>query len=74
MNKVTQPIFKFERVRLGNKTTTQFGTQYGPYLYRDLVDNTLLASWDKPSKGTQYLYTGSDVGYNTDALAYYKNT
>lgn len=74
MNKVTQPIFKFERTRLGNKNkTTTYGEKYGPYLYRDTIDNTLLASWDKPTKSLNSLYTGEDVGYNTDALIYYKN-
>ena len=72
MNKTTQHIFKFHRMRLGNKTTTQNGEKYGIYLYRDTTDNTLLASWDKPTKELNYLYKGGDVGYNTDALIYYK--
>ena len=73
MNKLTQPIYKFERVRLGKKTTTQNGERFGPYLYRDIIDNILIASWDKPTKGLNYLYNGADIGYNTDALKYYKN-
>lgn len=73
MNKTIQNVFKFERIRLGNKTTTTTGEKYGPYLYRDITDNTLLASWDSPKKGLKYLYKGEDVGYNTDALPYYKN-
>lgn len=73
MNKITENIFKFERIRLGNKTTTPYGEKYGPYLYRDTTNNTLLASWDKPTKEVNYLYKGEEVGYNTDALRYYKN-
>lgn len=73
MDKLTKPIFKFERIRLGNKTKTQNYTEFGPYLYRDIVDNTLIASWDKPTKELNYLYKGEDIGYNTDALIYYKN-
>ena len=73
MNKLTQNIYKFERIRLGNKTTTQNGQKFGPYLYRDIVDNILLASWNKPIKELNYLYKGEDIGYNTDALIYYKN-
>ena len=72
MNKTTENIFKFERIRLGNKTTPN-GEKYGPYLYRDTTNNTLLASWDKPTKEGNYLYKGEDLGYNTDALIYYKN-
>jgi len=73
MNKTTQNIFKFERIRLGNKKTSLYGQKFGPYLYRDLTDNTLLASWDKPTKHLNYLYKCEDIGYNTDALQYYKN-
>lgn len=73
MNKLTQAVFKFERERLGNKTTTLNGEKYGSYLYRDTIDNTLIASWDKPTKELNYLYKGGDIGYNTDALIYYKN-
>ncbi len=72
MNKTTENIFKFERIRLGNKTTPN-GERYGPYLYRDTTNNTLLSSWDKPTKEVNYLYKGEEVGYNTDALTYYKN-
>jgi hypothetical protein len=74
MNKVSQNIFKFERTRLGNKNkTTPYGEKYGQYLYRDITNNRLLASWDKPTKEVNYLYKGEEVGYNTDALIYYKN-
>ncbi len=73
MNKITDNIFIFERIRLGNKITTPTGNKYGPYLYRDITNNGLLASWDKPTKEANYLYKGGDIGYNTDALTYYKN-
>ena len=74
MNKTLNHIFKFHRIRLGNNnTTTLNGEKFGPYLYRDTIDNTLLASWDKPTKELNYLYNGGDIGYNTDALIYYKN-
>lgn len=73
MNKTTQHVFKFERIRLGRKTTTKYGCKYGPYLYRDIINNTLIASWDKPTKEPNYIYKGEDIGYNTDALIYYKN-
>lgn len=72
MNKLTQHIYKFKRIRLGNKTTTQNGNIYGSYLYRNTLDNTLIASWDKPNKELNYLYKGEDIGLNTDALIYYK--
>ena len=71
MNKTSKHIFKFERIRLGNKTTPN-GETYGRYLYRDITNNLLLASWDKPTKDVNYLYKGEEVGYNTDALLYYK--
>lgn len=63
MNKVCEHVFRFERVRLGKKTRVG-----GPYLYRDVVDGMWLASWDKPTRGLDYLYKGEDVGYNTDAI------
>lgn len=72
MNKTIENVFKFERNRLGKKTSPN-GDSYGPYLYRDITNNTLLASWDKPTKEANYLYQGQEVGYNTDALIYYKN-
>ena len=73
MNKLTQHIFKFDRIRLGNKTTMLNGERYSSYLYRDIIDNILIASWDKPTKELNYLYKGEEIGYNTDALIYYKN-
>lgn len=73
MNYLTQNVYKFERTRKGTKTTSAYGERYGPYLYRNVITNELLASWDIPTKEKTYLYTGEDVGYNTDALIYYKN-
>jgi hypothetical protein len=73
MNFTSVNVFKFERIRLGNKTTAQYGQKYGPYLYRNIITNELLSSWEKPIKGQNYLYKGEDIGYNTDALTYYKN-
>lgn len=84
MSKVSEHIFrfeakvsiieecarKFERILLGKKIKSYAG----PYLYRDIIDNTLISSWEKPIKHSNYLYTGGDIGYNTDALVYYKNT
>jgi len=69
----TQSVFKFERKRLGTKTVTANGERFGPYLYRNIINNQLISSWDKPSKEPNYLYKGEDIGYNTDALIYYKN-
>ena len=73
MHKNSEKKFKFERERLGNKTTSPYGERYGPYLYRDIKNNTLLASWEKPTKESNYLYAGEDIGCNADALPYYKN-
>lgn len=71
MDVLTRPVFKFERVRLGTKTVTPYGEKYGPYLYRNIETNKLIASWDKPNG---VLHKGEDIGYNADALFYYKNT
>lgn len=65
--------FRFIRKRLGNKTTTPSGVKYGPYLYRDLYTNELVASWNVPKCGVDYNYTGDDIDYYADALIYYKN-
>ncbi len=74
MNKITARVFIFERIRLGNPNKiTSFGEKYGPYLYRDITNNTLLSSWNKPTEEKQHLYKGDEIGYNTDALQYYKN-
>lgn len=55
MNKTVERVFRFERIRLGNKKTTPYGEKYGPYLYRDITNNTLLESWDKPTKDANYI-------------------
>lgn len=72
MNKLSLPVFIFERMRHGKRRSI-YGEKYGPYLYRDITNNTLLASWDKPKYGEYYFYKGEDIGYNTDAMNYYKN-
>jgi purine-cytosine permease-like protein len=74
MDYLTNNVFKFERVRLGTKTVTQYGEKYGTYLYRNIKTNELVASWEKPTMPKNYLYKGENIGYNTDALIYYKNT
>ena len=70
---LTSRIFKFKRERLGNKTVTPYGEVYGKYLYRNVITKELVASHDKPKKGVGFMYKGEDIGYNTDALIYYKN-
>lgn len=62
--------YKFERNRLG-KAVTQSGDKYGPYLYRNLKSNVLMASWEAPTN--KPIYTGYDIGTNADAMIYYKN-
>lgn len=66
-------IYKFERVRLGDKTISQSGEKYGPYLYMNIQTGELIASWEKPVHGKDYLYSGGDIGLYSDALVYYKN-
>lgn len=72
LNYINQPVFRFERNRSENKTIG-YNEKYGPYLYRNIIDKTLISSWDKPTKDKNHLYKGEDIGYNTDALIYYKN-
>lgn len=44
------------------------------HIYIEIItNNILLASWEKPIGDINYLYKGEDIGYNTDALNYYKN-
>ena len=69
MNKTTERVFRFERIRL-QRLGDATDSKYGPYLYRDTTDNRLFASWDKPTNEMKYLYKGEDIGYNTDALLY----
>ena len=72
------PIYVFERMRLGHKTTTPYGEKYGKYLYRNTLTNELIASWDSPyihrtKQLKKDFFKGEDIGYNTDALVYYKS-
>ncbi len=79
-------LYKYERQRLGHLIVSQSGEKYGPYLYRNLRNNVLVASWDKPSESRKAVsvgslgtfenretYSSSDIGLNADALVYYKN-
>ncbi len=43
-------------------------------LYRNTRTNVLIASWEKPDKLVDSLYSWCDIGMNADALTYYKNT
>lgn len=65
--------YTFERKRIGNNIVTEKGEKFGPYLYRNITNNVLIASWEKPliSKIT---YKGFDIGTHIDALVYYKNS
>ena len=65
-------LYKYERKRLGHLIVSQSGEKYGPYLYRNLRNNVLIASWDKPVDNRE-TYSSSDIGLNADALVYYKN-
>ena len=67
-------VYKFERIRLGTKTRTINGEEYGPYLYRNIEKPTqLMSSWIKPYRGLEVLYKGEEIGTDTDAIIYYKN-
>jgi hypothetical protein len=74
---VTKPIYKFERLKLGNRLAPNY-TEYGKYLYRNTITNQLIASYESPFTENNILkkdlFNGEDIGYNTDALIYYKNT
>ena len=73
-NNLSLKAYKFERMRLGKIIVAKNGHPYGKYLYRNIYSNELIASFDKPNKDANYIYTGEDIGINTDALTYYKNT
>lgn len=62
--------YKYVRQRLGHQIVTINGEKYGPYLYRNMRNNVLVASWDKPTN--KVFYTLSDIGMG-DFLIYYKN-
>ncbi len=64
-------MYRYIRQRLGNQIVTSRGEKFGPYLYRNIRNNVLISSWDKPTN--KDVYTSSDVGMNADALIYYKN-
>ena len=64
-------MYKYVRNRLGNQIVTSTGSKFGPYLYRNIRNNVLIASWNKPTNNE--LYTSFDIGMYADALIYYKN-
>lgn len=64
-------VYKYVRNRLGNQFVTSNGQKFGPYLYRNMRNNVLIASWEKPSN--KEVYTSYNIGMNADALIYYKN-
>jgi hypothetical protein len=64
-------MYSFVRERLGKQIVTSAGDKFGPYLYRNIRNNVLISSWEKPNNNQ--LYTSYDIGMNTDALVYYKN-
>ncbi len=63
--------YLFYRERLGNNIVTKSNHPFGPYLYRNIRNNVLIASFDKPSG--EGIYSSSDIGMFSDALIYYKN-
>lgn len=66
--------YVYERRRLGQQIVTASGERFGPYLYRNTRSRVLFASWNKPTKPEDGLYSACDIGLNADALVYYKNT
>ena len=64
-------LYMFERKRIGNKIVSSCGEKYGPYLYRNIRNRVLIASWESPTKNKAY-YSSSDIDPG-DAMIYYKN-
>lgn len=64
-------VYQFERIRHG-KILSPSGLPFGSYLYRNVRNRVLIASYNPPSTSSQY-YTSCEIGCNTDALLYYKN-
>ncbi len=62
----------FVRERLGNNIVTKSNHPFGTYLYRNIRNDVLIASFEKPSSGEE-IYSASDIGMFSDALIYYKN-
>jgi hypothetical protein len=56
-------IFKFMRN----------GDEYGTYLYRNIINDVLLLSYDEPKNGYDYLYKGEEIGFDNDASIYIGN-
>lgn len=66
--------YVYVRRRLGQQMVTKLGERFGPYLYRNTRTQVIIASWEKPNKSVDGLYSWCDIGMNADALIYYKNT
>ncbi len=65
--------YKFERERLGNIMAPSPSSRYGKYLYRNLRNGVLVASYDRPTNKT--IYTSQDIGADIgETFPYYKNT
>jgi hypothetical protein len=70
---IKQNIYKFERNRFGGRKFSQYGSEYGNYLYRNIYTNELISSWNPPKNEINSMYNEVDIGLNTNALTYYKN-
>jgi hypothetical protein len=71
VNCIPNDSYRFVRKRLGSAMVTLHGEKFGPYLYRNVRNNVLIASWEKPTSSE--FYSSYDIGMNADALIYYKN-
>lgn len=71
MDKLDKNIYKFYRERYFDNMCMSPHHMYGIYLYIDTIDNTLVASWESPTKGPEYLYTGNEIRLTIEALSYY---
>ncbi len=58
--------YKLERIRIGNRIVAPSYEPYGQYLYRNLRNNVLIASYE--AQTSELIYSGSDIGTNSDAI------
>jgi hypothetical protein len=66
---LNRKIYRFVRIRRkGEQQTTFFGEPFGPYLYRNLINNQLFASWTSPSNDIRVLYTGQYISINGNKI------
>lgn len=74
-NYLHKNVYKFEKILHDNITLHLSGERYGPYLYKNIDDNEIVASWVAPdyNKRINFLYSGEEIGYNKDAIIYSKN-